>query len=117
MGNPVGLILTGGEVADVMQAEPLIEAHQADAYIAGKAYDSSKVVAAAQRRGAIVVIPSKKNRKELRAYDKHLSKERVKIEWFISLLKQCRRVATRYEKTGRNFPSFVYLASVMILMR
>jgi len=39
------------------------------------------------------------------------------VEWYFGLLKQYRRVATRYEKTKRNFLSFVHLASVMILMR
>ena len=116
-GNPVELILTGGRQADVTQAEPLMEGHQADAVIADKAYDSNAVVAAAKRQGAEAVIPSKKNRKAPREYDKHLYKERKKVEWFINLLKQYRRVATRYEKTARNFLGFVHVASIMILLR
>ena len=50
-------------------------------------------------------------------YDRHLYKERKKVEWFINLLKQYRRVATRYEKTARNFLGFVHVASIMILLR
>ena len=99
------------------QAEPLIEANQADAYILDKAYDRDAVVAAARRQGAEAVIPSKKNRKVPRDYDKHLYKEREKVEWFINLIKQYRRVATRYEKTARNFLGFVHVASVMVLLR
>ena len=91
LGNPVEFLLTGGQVADVTQAEPLIDAPEADAYILDKAYDSDGVVRAAQRRGGEAVIPSKKNRKVARDYDKHLSKERKKVEWFINLLKQYRR--------------------------
>ena len=53
----------------------------------------------------------------MRYDDKHTDKERVKVEWYFSLLKQYRRVATRYEKTKRNFLSFVHLASMMIFMR
>ena len=117
LGNPVGFILTPGQDADVTQAEPLMKAHQADAYILDKAYDSDDVIKEAQRQGGIAIIPPKKNRLVQRDYDKHLYKERVKVEWFINLLKQYRRVATRYEKRGRNFLSFVYLASAMILMR
>ena len=117
LGNPVEFLLTGGQVADVTQAEPLIDAHEADAYILDKAYDSDGVVRAAQRRGGEAVIPSKKNRKVARDYDKHLYKERKKVEWFINLLKQYRRVATRYEKTARNFLGFVHVASIMILLR
>ena len=117
LGNPVGFILTPGQAADVTQAEPLMRAHRADAYLMDKAYDSDAVLKEAKRLGGVAIIPPKKNRKVQREYDKHLYKERVKVECFISLLKQFRRVATRYEKRGRNFLSFVYLASAMILMR
>lgn len=99
------------------QAEPLIQGHQAGAYILDKAYDSDAVVEAARRQGGEAVIPSKKNRKVPRDYDKHLYKQRNKVEWFINLIKQYRRVATRYEKTARNFLGFVHVASLMVLLR
>lgn len=95
----------------------MIRAVKAEAYIADKAYDSDKVVRAAKRRGAEAIIPPKKNRKRIREYDKHIYKERVKVEWSINLLKQNRRVATRYEKTARNFLAFIHMACVMILLR
>jgi transposase len=117
LGNPVEFLLTGGQRADVTQAEPLMLGRQAGAVIADKAYDSDGVVGAAKRQGAEAVIPSRKNRKGPREYDEHLYKERKKVEWFINLLKQYRRVATRYEKTARNFLGFVHVASIMILLR
>jgi putative transposase len=117
LGNPVELLLTAGQGADVTQAEPLMEGRKAGAYILDKAYDSDAVVSAAQRQGAEAVIPPKENRKVARAYDKHLYKERKKVEWFINLIKQYRRVATRYEKTARNFLAFVHVASLMVLLR
>jgi transposase len=104
-------------VADVTQAEALIRGHQAEAAIADKAYDSDAFVGAAKEQGAESVIPSKKNRKVPREYDKHIYKERKKVEWFINLLKQYRRVATRYEKTSKNFLGFVHVASIMVLLR
>ena len=117
MGNPVAIVLTAGQEADVTQAEMMIEARDADAYIADKASESEKVVRTIQEKGAEAVIPPKANRKQLRDYDKHLYKERTKEEWFINLIKQFRRVATRYEKTGRNFLAFVHVASIMVLLR
>ena len=117
LGNSVEFILTGGQEADVTQAEPLMQGHEAGAFIADKAFDSDAVVDAAKRQGAEAVIPPKKNRKLTREYDKHLYKERKKVEWSINLLKQYRRVATRYEKTARNFLGFVHVASIMILLR
>ena len=110
-------ILTAGQEADVTQAAPLIQGNKAGAYILDKAYDSDAVVKAARRQGGAAVIPSKKNRKVACEYDKHLYKDRKKVEWFINLLKQYRRVATRYEKTARNFLGFVHVASIMILLR
>jgi len=117
LGNPVEFILTAGQEADVTQAAPLIQGNKAGAYILDKAYDSDAVVKAARRQGGAAVIPPKKNRKVAREYDKHLYKDRKKVEWFINLLKQYRRVATRYEKTARNFLGFVHVASIMILLR
>lgn len=117
MGNPVEFILTGGQEADVTQAGPLMQGHRAGAAIADKADDSDAVVGAAKWQGAEAVIPSKKKRKVPRDYDKHLYKKLKKVEWFISLLKQYRRVVTRYEKTARNLLGFVHVASIMILLR
>ncbi len=94
-----------------------MEGREAGAFIADKGYDSDAVVASAKGRGAEAVIPSKKNRKVARDYHKHLYKERVKVEWFINLIKQYRCVATRYEKTARNVLGFVHVASVMVLLR
>ncbi len=109
--------MTEGQEADFTQAEPTIRAHRADAYMGDKGYDSDKVIKAARRRGARAIIPPRKNRKVAREYDKHTYKERVKVEWFFSLLKQYRRVATRYDKTKHDFLAFVHVASVMILLR
>jgi len=37
-------------------------------------------------------------------------------ERFINRMKQNRRVATRYEKTARNFLGFIHVAAIMILL-
>ena len=56
-------------------------------------------------------------RKEQRAYDKDRYKDRNLVERFWFKLKQYRRVATRYEKTARNFMGFILVASIMVLLR
>jgi len=88
LGNPIDFRLTAGQESDVSHAEPLIKGHGAEALIADKAYDRDALVETANRQGAEVVIPPKKNRKDPRDYDKDLYKERKKVEWFINLLKQ-----------------------------
>ena len=41
----------------------------------------------------------------------------TRIERVVNRLKQFRRVATRYDKTARNFLAFVHVASIMVLLR
>jgi putative transposase len=101
----------------VGQAEAQLEGQEPGAVIADKAFDSDALVRSIERRGAQAVIPSKKNRVVARDYDKHLYKERNKVERLINLIKQYRRVATRYEKTALNFLAFVHVAAVMVLLR
>ena len=36
------------------------------------------------------------------------------VERFFNKIKQCRRVATRYDKVAANYPAFVKLASIRI---
>ena len=48
------------------------------------------------------------------AYDQNAYGLRYLIECFINKIKHCRRVATRYEKTARNFLSMVMLTALMI---
>jgi transposase len=116
LGNPVEFILTGGQEADISQGEALIADYKAEAVIADKAYDSDDYVATIEVSGAAAVIPPKKNRIFKREYDKHLYKERNLAERFINRIKQHRRVATRYEKTARNFLGFVRVAAIMVLL-
>ena len=117
LGLPVRLILTPGQAADAKQAEALIDGLPAGVVIADKGYDSRAIVEVIESRGAEAVIPSLSNRKEQRAYDRDRYRDRNLVERFWQKAKQYRRVATRYEKTARNFLGFAHVASIMILLR
>ena len=117
LGLPIRLLLTAGQVADVTQAESLLQGIAAQVVIADKGYDRDKLVKVIGAKGAEAVIPSKKNRKIQRPYDADGSKDRNLVQRFFSQVKQYRRVATRDEKTGRNFLAFVHVASIMNLLR
>lgn len=117
LGLPVELVLTAGQAADVTQAETLLEGVPAEVVIADKGYDSKALVAAVEARGAEAVIPSRKNAKQPRAYDRERYRDRNLAERFWRQVKEYRRVATRYEKTARNFLGFVLVASIMVLLR
>ena len=88
--------------------------HELEAVLADKGYDADALLAQIALWGAQAVIPSKKNRKEQRVIDDELYKDRNKVERFIGRIKQYRRVATRYEKTARNYLAMVHLASAMV---
>ena len=117
LGNPVSVALSPGQDADVSHAEGLLGDHRPEAVLGDKGYDSDAFVAAVEARGAEAVIPPRKNRVDPRDYDKVVYKERNKVERCVSVLKQCRRVATRYEKTARNFLGMVLLAATMIWLQ
>jgi transposase len=82
LGNPVRWVLSGGEVADVTQAKPLLHGLKADAVLADKGYDADTLIDSIQATGAIAVIPPKRNRVVQRSYDRHLYKDRNLIERF-----------------------------------
>jgi transposase len=87
----------------------------ADTLIADKAYDADKrVIEPMTSAGKKVVIPSKANRKKKRKLDRHLYAERHLIENFFAKLKQYRAIATRYDKTARNFLAAVHLVACVI---
>src|SRR6478752_4074976 len=99
LGNPIGFHLTGGEAHDLVGADHLLPDLQAEALIAA---------------GKTVVIPPKSNRRSPRTYDRDLYKARHLIENFFARLKQFRAIATRYDKTARNFLAAVHLAAAVV---
>ena len=117
LGLPAKLVLTPGQAADVTRAETLIEGVPFAVVIADRGYDSKALVGVIEARGAAAVIPTQKNRAVQREIDRDRYKDRNLAERFWHKVKQYRRVATRYEKTARNFLAFVHVASIMILLR
>ncbi len=115
LGNPTGLHLTAGQASDLDGADALLDSLEAPILIADKGYDADqRVLAKLEKSGKTAVIPPKANRKRQRDYDKDLYKARHLIENFFAKLKQFRAIATRYDKTARNFLAAIYFASVLI---
>ena len=78
--------------------------------ITDKGYDAqTRVVQPLLDKGKEVVIPSRSTTKQPRECDRHLYKERHLVENFFARLKQYRAIATRYDKTARNFLGAIYL--------
>ena len=115
LGNPVAFFLTGGQAHDLEGADHLLPSLQADTLIADKAFDAdARVIEPLAAAGKTAVIPSRANRQSPRELDKEIYKERHLIENFFAKLKQFRAIATRYEKTKRNFLAAVHLVAAVI---
>jgi transposase len=117
LGQLARFTLTGGQVADITQAQTLIEQTQPGAVLADKAYDADALLAYIEGKDAKAVIPPKTNRKNQRTFDKHQYRNRNLIERFFAKLKQFRRVATRYDKLDSRLASFVALAASLIWLK
>jgi transposase len=92
----------------------LLEHAQGQAFIGDTGYDSDKIREAVRARGMKDVIPSHPIRKVPQSYDEQLYRIRYRVECFFHQIKRCRRVATRYEKTARNYLAFVLLAGMLV---
>jgi transposase len=115
LGNPVGFHLTGGEAHDLVGADHLLPEMQAEMLIADKAFDAEqRVIEPLQAAGKAVVIPPKANRKSSRRYDRHTYQARHLIENFFAKIKQFRAIATRYDKTARNFLAAIHLVASLL---
>jgi transposase len=115
LGNPTGFFLTGGEAHDLVGADHLLPQLHADTLIADKAFDAEeRVIQPLEAAGKTAVIPPKKRRKSPRDYDRDLFKARHLIENFFARLKQFRAIATRYDKTKRNFLAAIHLAASLV---
>lgn len=106
-------VLTGGERHDMSQAEALIADLSPDFVVADKGYDSDPLRTQIRLQGAKPVIPSRQGFRR-RRHDRTRYKLRNLVERFFNRIKHYRRVATRYDKTDRNYFGFVCLASLMI---
>ena len=109
--------LTAGQVGDAPQAMALIEGLPASVIMADTAYDADYLRQAIADKGAIAAIPSNPSRARKYPLDKQLYAQRHLVECCFSKLKQFRRVATRFEKTARNYLAVVTLAATILWLR
>ena len=79
----------------------MIEGFQAEYLLADRGYDTDAIILQAMEQDMIPVIPSKKNRKQLREYDEYLYKR-----W--------RGIATRYAKNLASFVAAVQIRCIAI---
>jgi len=61
--------------------------------------------------------PPRSNRNDPICFSPYLYRARHLVERFFNKIKQCRRVATRYDKLAANYLAFIQLASIRLWLR
>jgi transposase len=119
LGNPVKLLFTAGNINDnIVAVDILYSVDISGSIVMGdKAYGAKKIRDYITENGSSYAIPPKANAKEPWECDWWQYKERHLVECFFNKIKNFRRVATRYEKLFDHFKSFVFLASIMVLLK
>jgi len=104
-----------GEESDFKKARELTEGYRPLIAMADKGYDADWFVKQLEdQQVAEIALPPKSRRKVKREYDREIYKGRNVVERAINKLKFFRRIATRYEKTARNFYSFICITAAAI---
>jgi len=91
-------------------ADELLRHARGKALVGDTGYDSNAFVHAVHARGMKPVIHSKPERKIKHRLVRKLYKRRYLVEVFFHSLKRFRAIASRYEKTARNYLAIVHLA-------
>ncbi len=108
-------IIGPGQESDYRKAGDLISGFKTEALLADKDYDADWLINLATQQGITsIVIPPTERRKIKRDYNKEIYKQRNIIERYFKRLKHWRRVASRFEKTARNFMAIIYIAATII---
>lgn len=131
-GIPLNICISGGQEHESQFAEQLLDGigvlrssghlkQRPDAVLADKGYSSRKIRKYLKRRGIKVVIPYKSNEKACRdcrcKVDFQQYKDRNVVERCFGFLKEFRRIATRSEKTARNYLAMLKLGSIRLFIR
>lgn len=117
LGNPLRFRLTGGQRHDITQAAELVVELDFERLSADRSYDADDFLQILLKTGAEVVIPSRKNRKESRDYNKHWYKEHHLAECFINKIKHYRRIFSRFEKLARRYLGLLSFVGTLIWLR
>jgi len=115
-GLPIGLTLTPGQAHDSTAYAGLMDERDSDPGIllAERGYDSDDIRQDVRDRGGQPEIPTKRSRRVQHRVQRPIHARRFRIERCINRLKNCRRVATRYDHTASNFLGFVQLAAIRL---
>ena len=85
--------------------------------LSDRGYDADWIRELARQQGVWANIRPKRNRKDPICFSPYLYRAHNLVERFFNKIKQCRRVATRYDKLAANYLAFIQLASIRLRLR
>lgn len=117
LGNSLRFLITPGQDSDVVWASKLLGSVQGTYALADRGYDSDDLRLNLRQKNFIPVIPGRSNRRVKIDYDKHIYKERNVIECFFSKVKHFRHIFSRFDKSARNYQSFLSFTALILWLR
>jgi len=121
-GVPLGALVTAGQSHESKSFEALMDTvkirrrRRPDAVAGDKGYSYPRIRAWLARRGIEAVIPPRSNQEPV-WYDKKKYRRRNVVERCVGWLKECRRIATRYEKLATHYLAMLKLAMIQRCLR
>jgi transposase len=79
-----------------------------------QAYSSKRIRATCRRCGIRHTVPRRRTEHRSGPFDRALYRLRHKVEGAINRCKQCRRLATRYDKRAESYRAFWVIALIML---
>ncbi len=131
-GLPLNIVLSPGQTHESQFAQRLLEGigiqrqngsmkRRSNAVLADKAYSGHMLRKGLKNRGIKAVIPRKSNEKMASdgrsRLDRDAYRNRNVVERCFGRLKEYRRIATRYDKTARNYLAMVKLGCIRLFYK
>ena len=82
--------------------------------VADRGYSFDSVRRLLRRRGIAAVIPTRRDQRPLRRFDREAYRTRNTVERCVNRLKQFRRLASRFEKTAASYAAMLTLAATLL---
>ena len=89
-------------------------AHRPAKFAGDTGYSAGWVRQFLQERGITPVIAHRRNETRPAAFDHEAYRQRNLIERCVGRLKECRRIATRYEKLGLHYLGMLHLGMILL---
>lgn len=121
-GVPLGALVTAGQAHESKSFEALLDTvkigrrRRPEAVAGDKGYSYLRIRTWLAERGIKAVIPARTNQRAVKL-DRAMYRRRNVVERCIGWLKECRRIATRYEKLATHYLAMVKLAMIQRCLR